>query len=377
MAENDLHLPWSFWGKIKLLVFRYLLIMISFPFKKKFFEFDEYFEEDPINFNRIQALYLANKYYVKKRIVKNWDYNQISPHWLTDYYNFDQKKVVKISVAGDILPYAKLMTFPTDKIWEQSKYYLKSDIKIANLEAPIYLKKNVNWVPEVATWNMNLNINQDFWNHITNNDKYQFTGLTLNNNHMLDMGKDGLLGTIDFLKSKKIEPIGSPGNYYTIIEKNEFKLGLISFTFSLNLSEPIEEIFPLQNFHLPEHNWDFVVSVVNELRQKNVDAIFILPHGNNAYVNHPQKIARENLIRLAEITQVEAILVCHAHQVNPFEWIHHNNNKSTLIAHSLGDFIGYDIWADSRWFQIWNFKFVFETDKWVWKSAYSTKHHRT
>lgn len=168
----------------------------------------------------------------------------------------------------------------------------------------------------------------------------------LANNHMLDMGEDGLVKTLEYWEGQPVILTGSYRNQeefenITVFEKNGISIALLSFTYGTNgLSLPRgSEVF------IPYIEDELVARKVKEAEDLADVTIVSIHWGdeNTFNVNSQQK-------RVAKIiceNGGDVIIGHHPHIIQSIEWIEVGDNR-TICAYSLGNFMsemaeGYNI----------------------------------
>lgn len=165
-----------------------------------------------------------------------------------------------------------------------------------------------------------------------------FDILSTSNNHCMDTGQDGALRTLDLLDDTHTMHLGTYRNreeyeqhYPLIVEKNGFRIGLLSFTLGTN------------NLDVPS---PFVVNLIDtttiardleKAKAKKTDVIIALPHMGVEYEQLPCK----EQMQLAEWLfdhGVDHFIGGHPHVVEPME-VRTIKGKRHLLAYSLGNFI--------------------------------------
>lgn len=188
----------------------------------------------------------------------------------------------RILIAGDVYPsgiYEKIFTSSIDHIREfWNDIYpltLSHDLNILNLECPLtkrgkpIIKSGPHLVAKPEC--------------VDGLREGGFSLFSLANNHILDMGTDGILDTLQICRENEILTVGAGENLSTaskpiIIEINKVKIGICAFTeneFSI-AEEDTAGACPLDLIS----NY----SMFKELK-KEVDFIVVIIHGGNEY--HP------------------------------------------------------------------------------------------
>ena len=152
----------------------------------------------------------------------------------------------KISFVGDLIMLENQVKsgyengiYNYDKMFEYtSKYFGDSDLTIGTLEGPV-----ANSSYSVGNFddgvNLYLNYPVEFAESIKNSG---IDLVTLSNNHMLDKGVKGLKETSENLDKIGLDYIGDLNNNSKIIEKDNLKIGILTYTYGSNYYEEDELI---------------------------------------------------------------------------------------------------------------------------------------
>lgn len=167
-----------------------------------------------------------------------------------------------------------------------------------------------------------------------------FNIVNLANNHMLDMGPNGLLAALDFWQRKP--EILSFGAWRTeqemdrplLIEKNGITLGFVPVTEHTNgLKLPADT--PLRYLLADERE---LIRRQVQLAKANADFVVLSIHWgteNSLKVNDSQLY----LAQLFADWGVDLVLGHHSHTLQPMEWRTGAGGNRTLVVYSLGNFI--------------------------------------
>ncbi|MCL2230818.1 MAG: CapA family protein [Treponema sp.] len=162
-----------------------------------------------------------------------------------------------------------------------------------------------------------------------------FDIMNLANNHAMDMGRNGLYATLDFIDTiPELTVIGArkSGESARIISKNNITLGFLSYTFSLN------------GIALPSDNPNLVsmidrpvmTSEMNALRPL-CDFLIVSIHWGAEYLLEPDNFQRDMARFIAE-HDVDLIIGHHPHVLQRMEMINLPDGRKTLCYFSLGNF---------------------------------------
>jgi len=162
-----------------------------------------------------------------------------------------------------------------------------------------------------------------------------FDIMNLANNHAMDMGRNGLHSTLDFLDTiKELTVIGArkEGESARIVTKNNIKLGFLSYTFSLNgIPLPRDEPNLVSMI-----NRDKIAQEIHDLKPL-CDFLIVSMHWGAEYLLQPDRDQLSLANFLAE-QNVDLVLGHHPHVLQRTEKIRRPDGKETLVFYSLGNF---------------------------------------
>ena len=144
-----------------------------------------------------------------------------------------------------------------------------------------------------------------------------FDVLSLENNHILNYGEEGLKQTVDLLRQNNISP--STANEITIKRANEITFGFLSFSYDRNLDQALEKV---------------------KQEKDKVDVLIVSLHWGAEYKTKPAKSQVDLAHQLID-SGVKVILGHHSHWVGEVE--HYQNG---LIFYSLGNFVFDQMWSE-------------------------------
>lgn len=164
-----------------------------------------------------------------------------------------------------------------------------------------------------------------------------FNAIVTANNHMLDMGDEGLLGTVNYWKDKPVIQVGidlseEEGDDIAVFEQEGIKIALLAYTDVLNVSASKSDYagYTYYNFR--------TASRQVEKAKQVADIVIVSIHWgeeNTFELTSSQKDIASQLARLG----VDVILGHHPHVVQSVEWIQANNGNRSLCVYSLGNFL--------------------------------------
>ncbi|MBQ7500580.1 MAG: CapA family protein [Clostridia bacterium] len=166
-----------------------------------------------------------------------------------------------------------------------------------------------------------------------------FDIVTTANNHMLDMGTDGLESTINFWNS--LDGVTLVGGYLSeedfmnirVIEKNDIKIAVIAFTYSTN-GYTVKEG---SDIYIPYIDDDDIKRQM-EAANKVSDVQLVSIHWGIENDFEPSDDQKHTAQLLADLG-ADAIIGAHPHVIQPVEWLTGKNGNKTLCIYSLGDLV--------------------------------------
>jgi poly-gamma-glutamate synthesis protein (capsule biosynthesis protein) len=156
-------------------------------------------------------------------------------------------------------------------------------------------------------------------------------------NHSMDMGRNGLIATLDLLDTMEdITVIGArkSGENHRIIEKNNITFGFLSYTYGLN-----GYALPADNPNLVSLiNTDKMTREINALRPL-CDFLVVSMHWGEEYqLIEPNSYQKRLAVFLAE-QNVDLIIGHHPHVLQRVETLLRSDGGKTLCFYSLGNFV--------------------------------------
>jgi poly-gamma-glutamate synthesis protein (capsule biosynthesis protein) len=156
------------------------------------------------------------------------------------------------------------------------------------------------------------------------------------NNHAMDMGKKGLIATLDLWDTiEGITVIGArkEGDSARIITKNNISLGFLSYTYGLN------------GIALPADNPNLVSLINKNKMETEIDALrplcdflIVSIHWGDEYKTEPGKTQTDLALFMAE-HGVDLIIGHHPHVLQRAQTITLDDGRKTFCIYSLGNFV--------------------------------------
>ncbi|MDA3616365.1 CapA family protein [Polluticaenibacter yanchengensis] len=313
--------------------------------------------EDPLKMTLTEKLYMGNKYYYKAMIKADAG-SDLESHFQKQTLEFSKPEnfiptaKITMSAGGDLIPYTCITPESTKHLWDDvGNYYFNNDIVLANLETVASLEHPYSAAPEVMLADMFFNIDEKTFDIFSGNHRFKgFDVLSTANNHTMDLGEQGVLNTISFLEKNNIPYTGTAKNkeslhQFPILERNGIQTAFIAATFSLNKETlPEGKEWLCNHRFLNEANPDIAIIIEQAkiARERGADMVVACLHMGCAYQAYPSAHTVKNIHNICKQADIDILIAGHPHNAQPFEILHHNN-KQSLIAYSLGDFIAYDI----------------------------------
>ena len=239
-----------------------------------------------------------------------------------------------------------------DDMFEYTRKYISAaDFSIGVFEGPLGGKRKLYSQGNYGDGkHFYLNFPDEFVDAIKNAG---FNLVTTANNHVLDMGLDGAKRTIQILREKNLDFVGSYENAedktnsrVKIVEKDGIKMAVLAYTYGANRFNR-KQLMGESLFHvtslLPPLKSMFYKSSVESVRKDfelaksfNPDLIIVLPHWGTQFVDEPndsQKTWREHFLSFG----ADIILGDHTHSVQPAV-IETVDGRKTFTLYSPGNY---------------------------------------
>ncbi len=167
-----------------------------------------------------------------------------------------------------------------------------------------------------------------------------FDILSTANNHSLDTRKAGIIRTIEQIKARGMEPIGTfaekPETRVLIKDVKGIKFAFLAYTEMVNGLESV----------LAPEDLDAMVNIIDETKMKediayakdnNADVIIAFLHWGDEY-SRVQAQRQEILADMLFRSGVDIILGSHPHVIQPTQTLDYDG-KTKFVAYSMGNFI--------------------------------------
>lgn len=174
------------------------------------------------------------------------------------------------------------------------------------------------------------------------------------NNHSYDTRTAGLIRTVQVVREKGLDNLGTRENteesLYKVKEINGVKVGMACFTYS---SVSASGVKSLNGITMDKNAFDLVCSfdpnrldefyaeaerAVNELNAAGAEALMFYVHWGYEYRYVPSDYQKKMAAKLCELG-VDVIVGGHPHVIQPFETITSENGNEALCIYSTGNAI--------------------------------------
>lgn len=175
------------------------------------------------------------------------------------------------------------------------------------------------------------------------------------NNHCYDQGSSALLRTIDVLKERELESVGTrkktTDKNYVVREVNGIRIGITAFTYESGKKDSLKTInglvVPKKFAHCinsfdpyaPKNDLPQIEATIDSMRADSAEAIVFLMHWGKEYEPLPNDV---QLFMTKQLNSygVDVIFGSHPHVVQPFDFIKNDSTgNETFVVYSLGNFI--------------------------------------
>lgn len=178
---------------------------------------------------------------------------------------------------------------------------------------------------------------------------------TLANNHAMDRGLEGLMITIDHIRSLGAETFGAYKNQeerdkILIIEINGINIAFIGYTYSTN-GNPI----PGGHEYSVNLSTDFLdithlIKDIQAARASGADIVAVFPHWGAEHSHEPQPQRLRQVAEEIAAAGADLIIGGHPKWIQPFEWFFNNtvdgSERASLAVYSQGSFLTHQYEGD-------------------------------
>jgi poly-gamma-glutamate synthesis protein (capsule biosynthesis protein) len=174
------------------------------------------------------------------------------------------------------------------------------------------------------------------------------------NNHTYDTRTAGLLRTVEQVRAKGLEYLGTRDNteesFYKVKEINGIKIGMACFTYSTINASGIKALNGITmdrdagayvcsfSYDRLEEFYTEAASAIAQMKSQGAEAFIFYMHWGNEYQYVPTSYQKNMANRLCELG-VDVIVGGHPHVIQPFETVTAANGNETLCIYSTGNAI--------------------------------------
>lgn len=167
-----------------------------------------------------------------------------------------------------------------------------------------------------------------------------FDLLSTINNHSLDTRKTGVIRTIEKIKARGMEQVGTyvekPESRIVIMNVKGIKIAFLAYTEMLNGLDSVLSEEDLDTM-INKIDRDKIKEDIADAKEQNADLIVMMVHWGDEYQNNPNS-RQKDLADFLLSEGVNIILGSHPHVVQECTGILYNDKKA-YIAYSMGNFI--------------------------------------
>lgn len=260
--------------------------------------------------------------------------------------NFEKHSSLTIGAAGDLLQ-AEGLELSKDVLYESvADLLFDQTIAYANFESPVTtqpLKKEVIGDKEAPTECCS----RAQFDVLTAHKGKRFAVLNTTNNHMFDMGVEGIDTTLKVFSELDILDVGTnrkPEDYGRgkILTRNGIKLGFASATFGLNGHVmPDAEAYRINTARLlskfVDPELDLLKRQIDDCKRQGCDFIIASVHWGFEFEFFPRQRQVKAARALVEYG-ADTVLCHHPHVIQPVEYYRtkRDPDRVAVIAYSLG-----------------------------------------
>lgn len=221
-----------------------------------------------------------------------------------------------ILFCGDIMP-GGILPYQKEYISKEVQNYLNSfDLRIGTLEAAIGTGLSYDKVKMEGRANIVYARNEDFYRI----KEMGFDVVSLANNHVFDLGKEGLENTIRILKENGIQYCGAGMNSEeaskpAVIEYKGKTIAILAYCMHGNKYLGYVELAGENKAGINPLNIEKVICDIKEMKKK-YDYVIVMPHWGIEYLYFPMPECKEMAFQMVD-AGADFIVGSHAHNIQP------------------------------------------------------------
>jgi len=253
---------------------------------------------------------------------------------------------LQLAFVGDIM---WMRGKQNNLVSKEVKNFLGSNnLVFGNLETPISYKHPVRkFFPDYACYNDDTSLI-----HVFSKDSQQclFNGLSLANNHAMDLGLEALETTVEYLKTKGVVTMGASANQllplYERFQAKGISIGIHAAAWGLNNPELLQNTglgfhrvnalsYPFMN----DTSTQFPIKALAKMEQDSIDLKIVFMHWGFEFEFYPDSMI-QNFAKTLSEAGADIIIGAHPHVIQPVVYLSraHQNKPPTLLYYSLGNF---------------------------------------
>ncbi len=251
------------------------------------------------------------------------------------------------------------LAFVGDIMWMRGKqkhlvskeikdFLASNNLVFGNLETPISNKHPVrNFFPDYAIYNDDTSLINGF---LKDPQHCLFNGVSLANNHAMDLGLEGLASTIEFLKAKGVVPMGASASpllpLYEKFQAKGLSIGIHAAAWGLNNPELLNneglgfhQVKSLSYPYVYDISNQVPINALAKMEQDSIDLKIVFMHWGFEFEFYPDSLIQNYAKTLSE-AGADIIIGAHPHVIQPVVYLSraHQNKPPTLVYYSLGNF---------------------------------------
>lgn len=223
---------------------------------------------------------------------------------------------MNIIFCGDVMP-GGVLPYQNEYISSEVKRYLDSfDLRVGTLEAAIGTGIPYDQTKMNGRMNIVYARNEDFFRV----SEMGFDIVSLANNHVFDLGEEGLRNTINILKQNNIKYCGAGLNIEeasapAIIEKDGVQIAILAYCMYGNKYLGYVELAGENKAGVNPLDIDKVVEDIKKCKEI-YDYVIVMPHWGREYSYLPMTECKEMAWQMID-AGADAIIGGHAHNIQP------------------------------------------------------------
>ena len=235
--------------------------------------------------------------------------------------------------CGDVMP-GGVLPYQDDYITPELKGFMASfDFRIGTLESAIGTNMPYDSVKMQGRQNIVYARNEDFFRV----KELGFDVVSLANNHVWDLGEDGLKNTIRILKENGIQYCGAgmdieEASRPAVIEKDGQRIAILAYCMYGNKYLGYVELATKNKAGINPLDIDKVVEDIKDAKRQ-YNKVIIMPHWGREYRYEPLAECVSMAKKMVD-AGADAVMGSHPHQIQPFIRF-----KGKPVCFSMGNFL--------------------------------------